>query len=465
MLAGRRRALREGRTHTKSPRKRRRTSHAGERRKRARVKQVTLRSRRRRGKRRAKAVVRTRPRRGGRGTNVSVRLTGATERKRKRRGSKRRKTSRKRRRKNPIAETPRRRRRRRRNPIAETPRRRRRSRRRKNPIMETRRHHRRRRNPLSGGREIGMGVLGLSVGALLTMGAFRFATTHPVSGGQDAPAAGQLYNAEAPAVPIWMAGWKALAAAGAGVIAPFWIASMVKSAGAKSFFQLAGFGGLAFVGTKTLTDVGVKFLGNTALGQRLLAPEIMARHDAQITGPQTVNTAMSLPGVAGLPNRMLGQAQPYGILSPDQAAAVGLPPANPGMSWKTVAPDANGNCPQIPGIVSMPMVGNLDQFMCYVQVAVPPPPGGGGGGGGGGGTPPGGGGGTPPGQPCPPCPPIQQCPPGYTPPPGMPGPRSPPYALSPQNNNTCCDSCARGNACSCAGPTTGPDWSAVLNGD
>ncbi len=482
MIAARRRKLRGA----AAPRRRR---------------QVTLRSKRRKGRRRAKIVIRTRPRKSGRGSNVTIRGTAVTAPRRRRRKRRRnpvtvaaapRRRRHRRRRRNPVAvaAAPRRRRRRhhrRRNPVAAAPRRRRRRhhRRRKNPIaLEThRRHHRRRRrNPLSGGKDFASGVLGLVFGGLIASFADRFAATNALTdSGQkdgkgqtiftDTPTAGHLYNTEAPIAPIWTS-MKRIGFAAAGVILPFGISAYVKGAGAKSFFQLAGFGALGYVGVKTATDVATKFLGQTKLGNRLLAPEVVAHNAQVLTGPQTLNTPAPSPTLAGLPFGLGG-----GRRSPNGFRTVGAwnglytllmsPPAG----YVMVGPfDPNMGCPA--GAVYVQDPNNLDVPQCWA-----PPTGGGGGSGGGGGPPP-----PPPPPPSvftppPPPPPMNTPPsPNWPPPPSNcppgtwngnpPVPMMPPpiSSMSPAcpgggGSGACCNTCAT-SPCACSANSS---WSEVLN--
>jgi hypothetical protein len=480
MIAARRRKLRGA--HAAAPRRRR---------------QVTLRSRKRKGRRRAKIVIRTRPRKSGRGSNVTIRGTAVTAPRRRRRRRHRRHNPvvaaprrRRRRRRNPVAvaAAPRRRRRRhhrRRNPVAAAPRRRRRHhrrRRRHNPIvLEThRRHHRRRRrNPLSGGKDFGSGVAGLVFGGLIACFAYRFAVTHAVTdSGQkdgkgqiiytDAPAAGQLYNGEAPLAPIWT-NWKGLGFAAAGVILPFGISSYVKGSGAKSFFQLAGFGALGFVGIKVAMDVATKFLGGTKLGARLLGPEIVAHNDVVLTGPQTVNTAMPVPTLAGLPFGLGGgRRTPNGFRTVGAWNGTYSLLMSPPPGYVLVGPfDPNAGCPA--GAVYVQDPNNLDVPQCWA-----PPGGGGSGGGSGGGMP------IPPPPPPPPPPmntptppspnwppPPSNCPPGgwqgAPPVPMMPPPIT---SMSPacpgssgSSGGACCGTCAN-TPCSCQSNSS---WNDVLN--
>src|SRR5579864_4808874 len=398
-------AATETRRRRRRHRRRRHASEAPRRRRRHRRRrhnplrkrrQVTLRSARKKGRRRSKAVIRTRPRSGGRGTNVSIRLHGVTE----------------------AAEGRRRRRRRhrRRNPLAATEARHHRRR--------HRRHHHRRHNPISGMREFGMGILGLGLGGFLVSTAFRFGVTHPLNtAGQDAPAQGQVYNAEAPNIPIWNIGWKALG-----------ISSQVKSSSAKSFWQLAGFGGLGFVGVKAFNDVATwalkKMTTPSPMGLRLLAPEIMALTDqgsAALAAPQAIRAPSGhVVGTAGLPRLGMGFTVPPGSTMTPVSSAAACPP---GSSY---------------------IDAGMDGRWCVTPPSPPPPTGG-----------------PPPPPPPPPPPgggppspqpmnPPGMCPPGPPNPPTntvcLPAPAgtlTPPYAQGGGRGGACCDTCARGGRCSC----------------
>jgi hypothetical protein len=471
MIAARRRKLRGAH----APRRRR---------------QVTLRSRKRKGRRRAKIVIRTRPRKSGRGSNVTIRGTAVTAPRRRRRKRRRNPVTvaaaprrrRRRRRRNPVVAAPRRRRRRhhrRHNPVAAAPRRRRRHhrrRRRHNPIvLEThRRHHRRRRNPLSGKKDFASGVAGLVFGGLIACFAYRFASTNPVTATAskdgngniiylDTPSEGRLYNVEAPLAPIWT-NWKALAAAGAGVVVPFGISSFVKGAGTKSFFQLAGFGALGFVGVKVVMDVATKFFGNTKLGTRLLAPEVTAHNLALATGPKTTNQPMNSPTMAGLPFGLGGGRRlPNGFRTVGDAAGssgnwlMSPPPGFIQMPW-----DPNSGCPA--GAVFVRDPANQDVPQCWAPpMATPPPP-----------PPP------PPSVNWPPPPPgtmtppppssnwpppPSNCPPGWSGNPPVPMMPPPVTSMSPAcpggggAGGACCNTCAT-SPCACS---ANESWSNVLN--
>jgi hypothetical protein len=246
--------------------------------------------------------------------------------------------------------TRRRSRRRRKNPVMETPRRHHR-RRRSNPVKHRRHHARRRHNPLNGGKDFMAGVFGLVVGGLLTTGALRFASTHALTGSagayQDAPANGQLYNAESPNAPVWSS-WKTMLAGGLGVVLPFGVASFVKGPGAKTFWQLAGFGALAVVGVKLATDGIAKLTGKTMWGERLFAPEIMAQRDLAtgVTPP-----AMAAPMLSGLPTsqpvRRIGSVPEQTVMQQQQPVTrVAAPAPAPTPPTPTPPPAASSPIPE-----------------------------------------------------------------------------------------------------------------------
>jgi hypothetical protein len=344
--------------------------------------------------------------------------------------------------------------------VTENRRRRRRRHRRRNPLAATearhhrrhRRHHRR-RNPISGMREFGMGVFGLALGGFLASTTYRYAVTHALTTtGQDAPAAGQIYNAESPDAPLWRQGWKALAIAALSIVAPFGISSYVKSSSAKSFWQLAGFGGLGFFGVKALNDVAVNLSNRmttpnpTAL--RLFAAENMALADLNAANVGTV-AAIRAPsahvmGVAGMPRLGIGAGPPAGWALTHVRSAADCPPGSQyydlGLDGKWCATPPASPPPSPP------------------QSPPPSPPGGG--------PPP-----MPPLSPPPTYPPPMNppgmCPPGPPSPPSQtvcyptpPGALTPPYAQSPSGSGGCCDGCARGGRCSCP-ISSGSDYLSV----
>ena len=309
-------------------------------------------------------------------------------------------------------------------------------------------------------REFGFGVLGLAIGGLGVKLADSWAATHALNAsGQDAPAQGQTYNAEAAATPIWM-NWKRLAASAVGIFLPFLISSQVRGSGAKSFWQLAGFGALGYTGVKALTDITVwSPLSKQAMVQRLLAPEIAAKSDLNTANVAVLPPIQALTahtvGTAGLP-RGLGRGVGQSVLP--NAVTVNGQTFPAGSTYTAVT--SRAQCPPGSGIVD----AGLDGMWCVTPPSVtpppvnppmppppmPPPPGGGGGGGGGG-APPG-------GCPLPPSPPSMNV---CTPLP--PGGLTPPYAGGGGGGSSCCDSCGRGGPCQCTGITQAQmDWSNTL---
>lgn len=178
---------------------------------------------------------------------------------------------------------------------------------------------RRKSNPITGGGEWFTGLSGFVLGGV-SVGLFdRMAATHPLVAGQsgttgawnDAPAAGQLYNAEAVQAPIWSSVTRLLVAAVA-IATPFGIAAAVKGPRAKTFFQLYGFGSLAVTAVKGINDVIALAASQSSFGARLYAPEIMAQSDTAalkvngsplpvLSAPVHTTIPSSPPSLAGLP--------------------------------------------------------------------------------------------------------------------------------------------------------------------
>ena len=113
--------------------------------------------------------------------------------------------------------------------------------------------------------------------------------TNPVPGWTETPSTGKTYNIVATATPIWSTTGKAgfsgsvpwrLVAAGLEIVGP-WAVTMIPvvnkidplTTGLRVLSLGAGLG-TAF---KLVKDMGAKFLGNTAIGQRLFQTEISAR--------------------------------------------------------------------------------------------------------------------------------------------------------------------------------------------
>lgn len=187
-------------------------------------------------------------------------------------------------------------------------------------------------NPMSGAAENAAGVGGVVTAAVVSVFGYRWATTHKIQavgqqgaqGGANTysdaaglenadparPALGQVYNLNAPSLPVWAdfkrTWWKKGIVLVAAVVAPLTTATFVKHGAWKTFFHLWGYTGLGLTTAKVVVDVGSAALGKSGVGQRLLAPE---------------NTAKSLRKQAA------ANALPTVIVSPDLGlAASGAPP-------------------------------------------------------------------------------------------------------------------------------------------
>jgi hypothetical protein len=173
-------------------------------------------------------------------------------------------------------------------------------------------------NPMSGPMEFISAVFGVGFGYVLASALDRYAAGHAlttVNGTlMDAPAAGQIYDSEAPMLPIWQ-NWQRLAFAGGAVAAPLVLAGVV-SGGARQALALVALGALVRTAGKALED-GIATAGTTQpLIQQLYAPEIAAANRLATAGTATAlpqaapNTFAGLPrgyrGIAAAPARQLG---------------------------------------------------------------------------------------------------------------------------------------------------------------
>jgi len=219
------------------------------------------------------------------------------------------------------------------------------------------------------------GVFGVAVGYVVASGGDRLVSTHALNAsGQDAPAQGQIYNSEAISLPIWTS-WTRLLVAAGSVALPMVVAANVRSAGWKSFFQLAGFGALARTAGKAADD-GMGYLAGQTQNPMLVqlySPEIAA-------STAMATSALSAPSAA-----------PAGTFAGFMGKLLGFAPKKTGASY---IPATRGEG----GTLSCPQGYSLgDDGYCYPNgqpPATPPsppaPPT----------TTP-----TPPSQTCPPCPP------------------------------------------------------------
>ena len=130
--------------------------------------------------------------------------------------------------------------------------------------------------------------------------------TNMVPGYTETPSKGKIYNEFATAAPLWASysssiPWR-LVAASLEIIAP-WGVTMIPvvhkidplTTGLRVLSLGAGLG----VAFKLVKDLGAKFLGNTAIGQRLFQPEIMAQRFY----------ADTKAALAATPSQMLGPVQ------------------------------------------------------------------------------------------------------------------------------------------------------------
>ena len=220
--------------------------------------------------------------------------------------------------------------RRRRNPLPNPVRRHRRKARR-NPIRHHRRHYSRRRNPfpnpipnpMSGPMEFISALFGVGVGYALASALDRYAAGHALTNVNgtlmDAPAAGQIYDSEAPMLPIWQ-NWERLAFAGGAVAAPLVLAGVL-GGGARQAMALVALGALVRTAGKALED-GIATLGTTQpLVQQLYAPEIAA------ATRQAQANLTTLPQAA--PGTFAGLPRGYRSIAAPQARQLGMGDCGP----------------------------------------------------------------------------------------------------------------------------------------
>jgi hypothetical protein len=211
-------------------------------------------------------------------------------------------------------------------------------------VVTRRKAARRRKNPLTGGREWASGIAGFILGGAAVSFFDRLAATHPLSSGTtagstttwyDTPTTGQIYNAEAVQAPLYSSAYRLLIAA-LGIITPFGIAAAVKGPGAKSFFQLMGFGALGVTGVKLTNDILGAILIQSPYGARLYAPEIMAQTDQTAVG---ATGASQLPSLSAPVHTVMPPANPPTLAGlPRQAPRLGIVAGRPQSFPTRVAP-------------------------------------------------------------------------------------------------------------------------------
>jgi hypothetical protein len=176
------------------------------------------------------------------------------------------------------------------NPIANPRRRRRRSHHRRRHHHTHHARHRMRNplpNPLTGTGEFVAGLFGVGSGFLLASITDRLAATHPLTQQApgvftDTPAPGQVYDSEAPQLPIWKDPMR-LGVAFVTIMAPGLITKyVVRGSKAKAFAQLATFGAIGRTVGKALDDgiaalaSGHGPLSTNMYAQRLYGAELAA---------------------------------------------------------------------------------------------------------------------------------------------------------------------------------------------
>jgi hypothetical protein len=176
-----------------------------------------------------------------------------------------------------------------------------------------RRRHRRRNpfplpNPTSHPMEFLTELFGFGAGFLWQDGIDRYAATHALAtdtGGNvtDSPAAGQIYNSESLALPIWSS-WQRMAFNAAGIAVPFFLARYF----AKDFMMKAGMAAVIRTVGKAATDAVATYVPQNAMTLRLYGDEVASA--ARLA--QTAGTAPSTAPAgtfAGVPRRQLAAPQ------------------------------------------------------------------------------------------------------------------------------------------------------------
>ena len=206
-----------------------------------------------------------------------------------------------------------------------------------NPMRRRRGHSRRRNpfpnplpNPMTGPLEFFEALFGVGFGYVVASAADRFAATHALTNTSgvltDAPGAGQIYDSESPALPIWST-WQRMAAAGGAIAVPLVLTPMIPG------MKLIALGALVRTAGKMLEDAIATF-GNQStelqpVVQQLYGPEVAAA--ARLAQATSQLPSASAATFAGFPrNRMVG-AQPralgMGDCSPPVAAIMSDPVA------------------------------------------------------------------------------------------------------------------------------------------
>jgi len=245
--------------------------------------------------------------------------------------------------------------------VYESPRRRRKGRRkgkrRHNPVVNPirrRRHHGSRRrnpffgNPLDGPGEVLSGLLGVGTGYFVASAIDRLLATHALVGSgtnyTDSPAAGQLYDTEAPLLPVWADPIRIGAAIGV-IFLPGIASRFIKDAKVKAFLQLAAYGAAAKVAGSAI-EGGIAALAPTnPYVAQLYGPEVVAQTKLALMGGQAPPANQAAGTFAGVPkNRQMGAA----------------PAARTGVGDGGCQPNCQ-DTPPVPDQPADPLPMNLDQ--------------------------------------------------------------------------------------------------------
>jgi hypothetical protein len=184
-----------------------------------------------------------------------------------------------------------------------------------NPIR--RRHHRRRNpinpfmvNPIQGPAEFIAGLFGVGMGYVAANLVDRLLATHPLvsttSGYVDSPAAGSIYDSEAPLTPIWSSPVRFIAGVGM-IFVPGVLSRFVPGGAAKAFLQLASYGAAAQVAGKAISDGIAAFAPSNPLVLQVYGGEVAAQAKLAAVGGGSLWPTANAPGFAGAPRmRQLG---------------------------------------------------------------------------------------------------------------------------------------------------------------
>jgi len=228
-------------------------------------------------------------------------------------------------------------------------------------------------------------LFGVGFGFVLASGVDRFAAGHALTttGGvlMDAPAAGQIYDSEAPALPIW-GNWQRLAYAGGAVAVPMVLAGMTGGK-VRDALKLIALGALVRTAGKAIEDAIATFATSQPIVQQLYAPEIAAT-----TRLNQANTAAlaSAPAAtfAGFPQqrraKQLGMGDNGDGCMPAMNAGIITDPVADRNSFATgngqmsAWPSSCGNCGQCSQCCFNPLAPTPTDTSFPQPLTIPPAP-------------------------------------------------------------------------------------------